>query len=256
MALAPHPGISERILVMGGWGQGKTYDWLSIARLAKQTGSEAKFYVLDTDNAVGHMLAMEFEGLAVESGGNVVLYPCFDWRMLTKALDEILTKMRPADWLVVDLISPTWDWVQEFFTEEVFAKDLDQYFLEARKANKQSGGGFEGWKDWPVINGLYKSFQNKLLRVPGHLYATASVDIINNETVDKDIKIAFGPHGVKPKGQKHTPHFFHTVLWKNSARQGEWRIITIKDRGREMLAGQPVANFAVTYLKNVAGWTL
>lgn len=514
-----HPateGVRERILSFGGAGMGKSFDWLFIARFSQQTGSDAVFYCLDTDMAIDRMLATEFSDLT-----NVRVVPVFDWEGFDSGLNDTLKAMKPNDWLIVDLLTPTWEMVQEYFclvpetrvltddlrwvevgelrhgdgligfdehkgpgnkcrewqrttvlnpevkvlpcyeltfsdgtvvtcssehpwltrskgerskteeggagiyhwrraedlragdnprwatkvlkpvdvwseeegqsreagylagafdgegcytltpraprlqfaqndnvmldevqkalkdlgfhytlnehptpegvkpqhyitmgrredllrfmgtvrpprllekfdadrlgpmlgtrtvwltakrfvgdreviafgttsktfvaeglashnTEQVFSKNLTNYFLEARKADKsQKGGGFEGWKDWPVINGLYKSAMNRLLRCPGHVYATAVADMLNTDQAERDIKLIFGPHGVKPRGQKHTPHYFHTVLLKTSVRQGTWRFTTIKDRGREYVENKEIPNFVSGYLIPIAGW--
>lgn len=516
MALSPTSAGRERILVFGGAGMGKTYDWLCLARMSQKTGSEAKFYVVDTDATVDRMLATEFAELT-----NVEFHPVYDWAQLVSTINEFQRGMKPDDWLVVDLLSPSWDMVQEYFclvpetrvltddlrwvevgelkhgdgllgfdenkepgnkcrdwkgatvinpevktlpcyeltwsdgtvvtcssehpwltrffgegsktaesgggiyhwraakdlrarekghgasrvvkpvdvwteqdsetrqagylagafdgegcytltpraprlqfaqndnvmldevqkalkdlgfhyslnehrtpegvkpqhyitmgrredllrfmgmvrpprllekfdadrlgpmlgtrtvwltakrfvgereviafgtttktfiaeglashnTEQVFNNSLDNYFLEARKADKSSkGGGFEGWKDWPVINKMYRGLMNALLRNPGHLFCTATADSVNFDQVEKDIRLLYGPHGVKPRGQKHTSHFFHTVLWKTSVKSGVWRLTTVKDRGRVMLETKEVGDFSTGYMIPVAKW--
>jgi hypothetical protein len=263
MALRPPTTMSrERILEFGGAGLGKSYDFYCIALLSKITKSDAVFYVVDTDVSAWRMLSdPKFTGLFDADGNTptVVVKEVYDWESLLVAMGEVQQAMRPQDWLMVDMISPTWDWVQGAFTDKIFNKDLDTYFLEARKAQRSSGdkgGSFEGWKDWPVINAMYGKFTQMLLRCKGNLYCTSEQKKINSDTTEKDTKLLFGPYGFVPVGQKRNPHLFQTILWKIASRPEVWEVTTIKDRSRSQLAGAPIKDFAKDYLVKVAGWKL
>lgn len=243
---SPAP-FGERILVMGGPGSGKTFDFLKTAELHQQSGSDARFTVFDTDNAMERMLYTDFSHLT-----NVNVLPVWSWEDIMRHAPTIAA-MRPQDWCSVDLLSPTWDMVQEYFTAQVFDQSLGNFFLAARQADKKQS--FEGWKDWPVINQLYRTFMQQLLRAPCNVYATATTDVIRADTDTRETINVFGHIGVKPKGQKHTPHFFHTVLWKVQHGQG-WKVTTAKDRGRELMVGMDVTNFPMQYLVAKAGWKM
>jgi hypothetical protein len=239
----------ERILSTGGSGTGKSFDLLTIARMSQRTRSDAVFYVADTDYAIDRMLETEFDDLT-----NVRSVPCASWSEAAGRVAEVGPSMRPDDWLCVDLLTPTWDMVQEYFSEQVFGERVENYFLAARVADTK-GHAFDGWKDWSVINRLYKSMMNDIMRARGHVYATAVGEPVNADQTEREILAVFGAHGVKPKGQKHTPHYFHSCLIKKYI--GDQRLmVTAKDRGREYLAGAPITNFATDYLVRVAGWKL
>lgn len=260
-----HPdGLRERILSFGPSGTGKTHDIFEVAKFAQSTGSAAKFYYVDTDDTVERMRATEFKGLA-----NIVDQRCFDWEDITGVggrrgtqgfIEQSLAKATRDDWLVVDLLDPTWQFCQDFFTDQVFSKDLAEFFVQARAAQAASpnkggkdGGAFEGWKDWPVINGMYKSFCQLFLKWPGHVYATATAGAVNRQTDGADIIDIFGQLGFKPNGQKGTAHFFHTVILKKKVGE-QYKIQTAKDRGRPDQLGTQVTNFAMNYLVAVGGW--
>lgn len=266
--------VRERILSFGGAGFGKTYDVFTIARLAAETGSDAHFYVIDTDESVGHALIdPAFKSLYTDdltALKNITIYQVSYWDQLLEVLTEIQGDlrqgkwvtpglMRPQDWLIIDLLSPTWQWVQEWFTERVFGKSLDEYFLEQRKTMKagdKKGGGFEGWKDYGTgINPQYALLQNRILRSPGNVYCTSEAKALSSENVDKPTRLIFGPHGVVPVGQKRTPHLFSTVIWKVSDQPGIIKAVTTKDRGgRPYMMHQKIDDFAKEYLVGVAGW--
>lgn len=247
----------EKILVMGPWGTGKTTDWLNIAKWSKETGSKAKFFALDTDNALDAFLepGTQYEELDWRRGGNVEWQHVFEWEEYTAALDVFRPKIGPDDWSVVDFISPAWDAVQAHYVEEIFKSGMAEYFLEARKL-KAGGNPLDGWKDWGPINKMYKQWMNGLLhRTPGHKFFTAEVDAIRDSD-DKGIKATFGAYGVRPKGQKQLGHQPHTILLGAVDRQGDITHTTIKDRERQPFERKPIKEFAIDYLVQVAGWKL
>ena len=52
----PNPS-QEKILAIGNFGCGKSTGWLQIAQRSEATKSDARFYVLDTDDAVSRMVS-------------------------------------------------------------------------------------------------------------------------------------------------------------------------------------------------------
>lgn len=266
MALRPPTTMArERVCAYGGAGVGKSNDFYTIARLALLTKSDAIFYVIDTDVSAWRMLTDPAFSSLLSDGEplNIVVHEVEDWDELMAAMVKVNALMRPQDWLMVDMISPCWDWVQAKFTEKVFSKNLDDYFLEARKAAKASGSdgnAFEGWKDWPVINAMYNRFTTLLLKCKGNLYCTAEQKKVGDMT-EKDTKAMFAGIGQMPVGQKRTPHIFQTVIHKTkTVRPGHpttWEMnSTPKDRSRQNWTGEAVGDFAKDYLVKTAGWKL
>lgn len=264
MALKPvTTRARERIMSFGGAGLGKSYDFYTIARLALKTKSDAMFYVIDTDESAWRMLTdpafadLLFDGEPL----NIEVIEVGDFDELMKAMETINKKLRPQDWVMIDMMTPVWDWVQAKFTEKVFSKGLDDYFLQARSAQGDgAGNAFEGWKDWPVINSMYGRFTSMLLKCKGNLYCTAEQKKVNADTTEQDTKLLFSIHGFVPKGQKRDPHIFQTVLWKtadgNPSKPMQWQMTTVKDRSREMLKKKTINDFAKDYLVRTAGWKL
>lgn len=263
----------ERILSFGGAGFGKTYDFFTIARLAAQTGSDAHFYVVDTDESAGHCLIdPAFKDLWNEDMTalkNVTIINVSYWDNLLTALTEVQGTLkqgvwtvpgvlRPQDWLMIDLLSPTWSWVTDWYTNRVFHKGLDEFFLQQRQAMNPTDKkmkGLEGWKDYTIINPQYALLQDRIMRSPGNIYCTAEAKPLNNEEADKQTRMIYGPVGVIPVGQKRTPHIFSTVIWKVSNTPGVREAVTVKDRGgREYLQYRPIGDFSKDYLIKVAGW--
>lgn len=247
--------FQERILAMGGMGSGKTSGWLSIAYWSQKTKSDAHFYVIDSDAAAERMLIGEkYKDLT-----NVTVYNAFNWVDIKAAVNEVMTKVRSQDWIVVDFMGPLWNAVQEWYVQEIFgAEDMGDYFMEIRKARSKGSTAkeLEGWKDYGVINPNYKKIMNRLVHEsPAHLYLTATVTGLR-ETDDKGLKAIFQAFGVRPEGQKHMAFQVHTVLLFQMMRQGEWYLNSVKDRERELLSGEQINDFTRDYLVKVAGWKL
>jgi len=247
--------FQERILAMGGMGSGKTTGWLSAAYWSHKTKSPAHFYVIDSDAAASRML----RGTKYQPLENVTVYNAFEWETIQSATEDIVPKLTPDDWAVVDFMGPCWDAVQAWYVQEIYGKaNMGDYFMDIRRAKAKgtSVQELEGWKDYGVINPVYRTWMNELVHTsPAHLYLTATTAGIR-ETDDKGLKQIFQAFGVRPVGQKHMAFQVHTVLLFQMMKQNEWFLNSVKDRERELLVGTRVNDFTRDYLVKVAGWKL
>lgn len=265
MFLAPphNPPIPERILTFGTMGSGKSQ---GMAKIACYMPPGIHVHVLDNDGSWPRILAGdEFRHLT-----NVTVHQldATDFQSHVDIVQSLRPQLSPKDWLVCDLITPTWEAVQSWYTDTVFHQSIDEYFLAVRaqmKTTKQGGddktlGAFEGFTDWPIVNKVYqRRWMRPLTSVPCHVYCIAEADKVSEGgrgmTGDsKDTKALFGPYGAKPKGQKVTGHRFATVLLMKKERVGGWTMTTVKDIGRATVENLPVTNFAVDYLLKIAKW--
>jgi hypothetical protein len=201
------------------------------------------------------MIEEGFDGLE-----NVEVRNVFEWPEYEKGLREFLSKVRPEDWIIVDMIDMAWEAVQAYFTDEVFGKDIGAYFLEIRKTisgEDKTVRAFDGWRDWGIINKLYLSWMNKLVyRSPCHVLAAAKAEPINSNTDEKELIKVYGPYGARPKGQKHLGHNFHTVLFLQKIKHDDYRFTTVKDRERKAAEGEKLTDFVLQYLVPRAKWKL
>ena len=247
----------ERVLTFGASGTGKTRSWLSIADMVYKTKGAQKFYVIDTDNAVETMLEEGFPHL-LESG--IINWKlAFSWEDWTEATKEYGALIKEDDWFVTDMIAPGWDFVQDWFSRQVFKKGLEDLLIQGR-LGLTKGERFDGWRDWPTINAQWRSFAVRFLTEEAakkrfNLFCTSGVAPIGDND-DKIIKATFGPHGVKPKGQKDLPHLFNSCFLLTAKRPGEHYITTCKDRERDSITQAPLGSFVTDYLVKVAGWRL
>lgn len=246
----PHNFIANGFVVHNS---GKTHDWLTVANSyaeAARAGQPiGKFYVVDTDYTVERSME-SYPG--VEEVVDYGVTP--EWQDWVARIEQINKKATRQDWVVIDMASPLWEMAQEYYIERIFKKDSDEFYLMAREQNKK-GGAMDGYRDWGVINKLYRqNVANHLMRCQANLYATAAATPLNSDTDSKEMKAIYARHGIKPVGQKHLSHQFHTVLWKQAPKVDEWTLTTIKDRSRVSLVSEPVRDFVDGYLVGVAGW--
>lgn len=269
----------ERILLSGPTKVGKSNAVISIA---KYTPSST-VHVIDNDNA--YVAALERSS---NPPSNIQVHDVEDYEETIEAIREVRDwikqdeDVRRDDWIAVDLFSGTWDDVQSSFVEEIFDTTMDSYMMAKRKAlqgrredatknakpgDKASAGGggalgvFEQDTDWTTINHVYRQLQATLRRFPCHVIACTEVDEIDTRPGrknDKEMMKLYGAYGVKPRGQKRSPHLFHTLLMMTKMSSGEnaqYVMTSIGDRGdRADLDEDEVGEFAVSYLQGIAGW--
>ena len=244
----------ERILLYGEPGVGKGEAVLSIARMLKATKSPGRVYVIDNDKS--YLFAAELQSL----GDYLIVEEVYDFPEYRDALNKFLKKITPNDFLVCDLMSESWSAVQTYYTDQIHG-DEAAYFLEFRKRSAAGGNALDGWTDWQYINKLYFNFAKPFVyKSPCHIIACATADPVARpkagSTVgdDKETISVFGSVGWKPDGQKRLKHQFNTTIFLFKDNRSIHRMTSVKDRGRSLIIGQEVHNFAIDYLKNVAQW--
>ena len=257
----------ERIIGMGEGGSGKTAAYLSIARAIPTT----QFFAIDNDVSYSYERLLETHFADVTKHGNIeVSTVTDDWDDIIDTMRGIIMPVAKSGerdcWLGLDSITPTWQSAQDYFTNKIFDMELADYFIRQRLAfetepkakNKQGKEidevkGFDGWKDWSVINKIYTEIYKLLKKWPGHFYLTAEQAKLSSQD-DSEVKEDFGGYGVKPKGQKRLPYVSSTVVWFTKNGADSYYFTTMKDRGRDLVEGEEFDDFAMDYLVGVAGW--
>jgi hypothetical protein len=146
--------------------------------------------------------------------------------------------------------------VQEAFVNKIHGKDIEDFFLAARKAmgTAKNLQPLEGWKDYTVINKMYQKVYNLIYKAPCHVLLTAEATSVSNDTDSREIRDMFGRIGQRPKGQKRLPFVPHTVLYLKKSGRDSYVYTTVKDRQREDQVDAELSDFAKDYLWAVAGW--
>jgi hypothetical protein len=238
--------LQERILVYGSAGSGKSYAWLSLARL----NPEAIFHCIDTDASIDRMLQTEFRDLK-----NVKVHLARTWQKceITAALIE--KEAKTGDWIVIDMVDSLWDFVRADYIQNIFGKKIDEYYMEIRKSMK--GGtkieALKGWIDWEPINKTYQDLLNHLCYdLPQfNIFFTAAAANISSPD-EQDLKDIFESIGAKPEGEKRNWRRVHTVLYLCHTTD-RYVMTTAKDRGRKRFFAEQVTNFAEQYTEIMQG---
>lgn len=266
----------ERILVIGGTGDGKSTTLLSLADFFQRRSSDAQFYVVSSgdlgyEQALGSSHYGHLENVEYEDCWE---YP--EWMDAGRRYVELARKRAAAadapseDWLVVDLYSSLWTVVQDFYIQNVRGEDGDDFWTAAAKRAEGERSGWALYEDinWQVANKLYREFSQRVIgRWPGHVLAMAATKPVDKDkggkVTEADANIAgwFGRLGVKPAGQKEMAYEFRDVVVAKHLASGAFTLTTAKARERdEVLKGKPWdrdgLGFFGAFLKPVAGWSV
>lgn len=272
MALRAPTRRRERILLYGPAGGGKSTAWLDVAEWSHKTKATIRMPVLDTDKAWDDMAPYDDHLDKI-----VEPFACPDWDSIRSSIRKIEAGgYEPDDILVVDMAHRIWDRAQEGFFEQVFGKEIDEFFVMAQRDRQKAISGEYG-TNWQAINKMYAAFSKLIMNsFPGHVIVCTSgariwQDDKGSITHEGDRKLVvtypdFAKIGYRPQGQKDLPHAFRTILFLQDSPAG-WRWSTAKERNppgssegdpgyRAYYAGEQMKSFTKNYLIKVAGWKL
>ena len=92
------PAIPEWILLVGRYATGKSSAIVSVAQWIELTQPDAKFYVIDTEKKFRSAL----QGFKADAPNNIVYYRCDSMDECLLALVDILTSIKPGDWIAIE----------------------------------------------------------------------------------------------------------------------------------------------------------
>ena len=238
--------MRERILFIGPPGGGKSQQLLNVIRFLEDTPC----YVIDLEDKLEAMLSV------IGTPSNMNLSVAIDWEELKDATDEIVGKVKPDDWIMVDRMDLSWPGVQRWFTQQKYQESLATKMLERATTLKKSSMFIPVFDmgSWQVINEAYDSVMHKILyKSRCNVILTAGIKGID-ENSPMDV---YGNIGVLPRGQKeigHQPHSVFLLTVSKRGREIQWHIQTAKDiPGRPYFDREPITDFAYQYLANYYG---
>jgi len=237
----------ERILLVGAAGSGKTY---AILRGAAYLPG-LRWRVVDTDNAYARMLTGEFGNLA-----NLEYRVAHDWA----SLQEVTAwAFEDSDVVAVDRVDLAWQWVRDYYADEVMGTDLATVLVNRRKQNQSDRPmlvGEFGQGDWGVINRCYSTWWRQFRYASQHIIATTvptQYRVDEGPDRDRSLTQALARAGIRPAGQRQLSHEVHTVLLLSY--NGGYVYWGLKDRQRPQTPTQPtpLVDFGLQYLGAIAG---
>lgn len=275
----------EKILALGIEGTGKTQIALQIIK-AVASSDAAKVHVIETDPAWEKMLEdPEFEFINDLIANDIVeVHRTRCWTDLVGARknkkwvgDGIIHKVWATadrdDWIIFDNVAFPWEWIVEWYWEDVLGQPKDEFMLSMRKAEieameesiaqagnipKSSSGrqDFNEYQDF--INPLWnRMIRSRLLDPPCHLYMTTWSKPWNDrfDGSNRELASIYQSFGVKPAGQKDVGRLADTVLLLTKLSSGKYQMTTVKDRGgRTEFNKAEWGDFASDYMVE-QGWT-
>jgi hypothetical protein len=243
MTVKQPDGVRERILIFGPPGAGKSRAYVDI-----YDNIEGKVFVIDTDVAVERMFANRDKSRLEYNEAQ-------DYETAAKAMQKYTSQAKAGDWVVVDLLTPTWGWCSDYWamkTSKIKANTDMSLWLPM--SNKDY--------DWSTINRMYSNFMRSLMTTEANVLVICEETDIMEGKFEGDTDRLFKEFGVKPRGNKRVPYSFHTSLYlgtKNFKTGTQYRISAAKEReGRQCdWSDEPFddASFVDEYLVGVAGWT-
>lgn len=252
---SPHP-FSERFLFFGGGGVGKTNTCLNIILHA----AHGDMYVIDSDysGAYERALATDFKEVADRVH---VTESDPDWDAFIKSVQDAIATADPAcDWIVIDPVSSSYDWVQEWTLEQVHGGDLARMLMDLKKDHANDSKAYAAARsslmNWELVKKEYSKLWRAIQKWKGNLILIAEAKAVRNDEKDDETRMLYGPLGFMPAGQANLKHVASTTLFLDHPKRGEWRMTTIKDRNREELDREVIDSFAIDYLQQIAGWEM
>lgn len=255
---SPHP-FAERLLLFGGGGAGKTEAVLSIAEHL----SVGTMHVIDTDYSMAYERAIATTH--PDAADRVEVHACDpEWEPFSEALAKVVATADPmVDWLVVDPISPSWQWVQDWYLELVYEDDLAAHLIALKREHANDLKAYQAAvlddMNWGTVKKEYeKRVWRQIQRWKGGMVLCAEAKMLGyHDNKDTETQQLYGPIGFKPVGEGRLSHVAATNLFLDHPRRGEWRMTTVKDRNRAEIDKEQVGEgFAVDYLVGVAGWQM
>lgn len=252
---SPHQ-FAERILLFGGGGVGKTNTPLNIMSHM----AHGEMYVIESDYSLAYERALATDFQDIEHRVQVFA-PGPDWTPFIEAFESCVSTGDPnVDWITVDPVGGSYDWVQEWSLDQQYGRDLPSVMVELKKQYgadaKAYAAALSDMINWNLVKKEYSRFWKAIQKWKGNLILVAEAKAVRNNEKDDETKMLYGPLGFQPVGHATLKHVASTTLFLDHPKRGQWRMTTIKDRNREEMDKEPVDDFGIDYLQQVAGWSV
>ena len=235
--------MRERVLLMGPPNSGKSYQLIRVYQALLEQGKEMA--IIDLEDK----LSATMEGLKLSLPRK--FYVCLTWEEYVEAINKL--NMRENEWIGVDRIDLSWSYVQRWYSQEKYQRELSEKLLESAKQMKKASMFTPMFTqgDWQPVNEAYDSATLKLLyRSRCNIIMTTGI-----RGADSDNALdVFSSLGVTNRGQKelqHQPHSAFLLFQRKRDRQLHWYITTGKDLPNRLLfEDEEIFDFFLQYVSN------
>lgn len=250
----------ERQLLLGGGGAGKTTAALSQI----QSAAVGEMWVVENDYSSAWDRAIELDFPDVEDRVHVSLVAP-EWEDVASAIERVVADKaanQPDNWLVIDSISPSWEYVQSWYTEKAYGADIGTFMANLRHEcanNKEYAAALNEAMNWSAIKKEYARIYRAIQAGSwnGHLILTAEAKSMAGER-NAEVSKIYGSVGMKPVGEGRLHHVTSSTFFMQETASG-YKFSTCKDRNRTKVQNERVealadGGFAMSYLREIAGW--
>jgi len=218
-------GNTEKMIVFGETGAGKTRFYLNILRILFKKvipKDDLRMFIIFPDRPNG--LAKLYGLIPEEYQDCIDIFPITGYEdtirataTATKLLEEHYKKTGVYGWMIFELMENYWAFSMNYYCIQAYGKTMGEYFAQMRtiiskdKAEKKTAyeaisGPFGG--PWPIIKWMHNfNWIDKLKRMPYNIVFTSEL----REEDNKDS--IFSALGYRPAGEKHCQHKVDTILY-------------------------------------------
>ena len=224
---------TEKLLLFGETGSGKTKYYLGILSYLKSKGisvKDMKMEIIYPDRPTGLSKLAGLIPREFIKSDCIDIYQVNDYEDTVKAtataervLEEHYKKTGSLGWLVVELLENMWTFSQDFYSRQAYGKNMGEYFSQMQsiiskdKAEKKTAyeafsGPYGG--PWPIIKFFHNfNWIDRIKRFPFNTVFTSEI----KEEDNKDS--IFHTLGYRPAGEKHNQHRMDTILYLSHKKE-------------------------------------
>lgn len=145
------PAPRDFILLCGKDSVGKTSAVVSTAWYVEQVTPSATFFVIDSENK----LKAALRGFGPDAPQNISYYKACTMNAVTTAVEDILKRYKPGDWLAVESMSRIWEMAQDAGYQEVSGMGKAAYLNKWRGDGKKGGPIPKPDDLWSIVKGAH-----------------------------------------------------------------------------------------------------
>lgn len=267
---------TERLLVAGGQGGGKSYASVKLVEIGKDL--DFNVVVIDFDKG----FAKEVKSQLGKQPDNLEYFLARDWGRVKQGLRYAFQNLGPRDWLIFEMMNSMWELAQDQYVEDVYQGDIGDYLRQLRAdkereiealesagkivsaskdADKKKGtttksaarqqavsyGGLEGRTDWFPIKRMHNKDVREKAMMEGdfHILGTTSLTPLSQQDAAKWPE--WTNLGRRPEGEKNNIYKFDTLVVAYS-KGGDyfWRTDMGNGKGKDRGGRELVKDIDVT----------